>query len=135
MLDKAEVGGGERRMLQTVLGLPVDSSSEEEEEDEDDSDSDAGAEGKDVDDTPAVAVVDRAKVRAEIAALSTEPSAVLRMREELRQQAGTVAAVHCRHVLPTACVGSQAQGRAGGAAKGLGGVIAGQAGLAHRRRD
>lgn len=97
VLDKSKVAPDERRLLQSVLGLPVDESSSEEEEDSADSDGseDAGAPSADVarDESKSGGAASGAPrlPQAEVDALPTDPEEVIRVREAQKKRAGTCA--------------------------------------------
>ena len=103
MLDKSEVPSNERRMLQSVLGLPVDESSDEETDSDGDDDAgvDHGEEAKTSDEgsarTPPTGddnAAVTARTAVDIASLPTEPSAVLRLREQQKKRAGKHGRAH-----------------------------------------
>ena len=105
VLDKSKVAPDERRLLQSVLGLPVDESSSEEEEDDSSGESDGsegGGAGKS--DVGEDSGRDEAKSggvnatrprlpREEVDALPTDPTEVIRLREVQKKRAGVCSPV------------------------------------------
>jgi len=98
MLDKTTVESDERRMLQSVLGLPVDPASDEEDDDsEDGDDDDDGEGGMAVPSARAEAEADESKanVPRDASSMPTDPSEVLKFRQQLKERAGAVTMWSC----------------------------------------